>query len=326
MSTDIYTPDTETQLTRFSPSDTAIAALAEEYLPLQIAGLKDVKGYAKVHHARMDCRSKRVAIEKLRKELKADALKFGRTVDGEAKRLTALLEPIETHLLGQEKVIDDEKERIRTEQLRKKVAETKAKADAEAAEAKRIADEEAARVKAEQDAEKERIRVDRKKLEAETKAAQDKLDAQARVVKAEQDHIAAEQKAARDKIEADRQAIKNETARLAAIEANRVQAKELEKAKAEAAEKAKNETEARIAREATEKVAREKAEAEAAEAGRLGAEALRPDKEKLSQVANAVASIEVPGVSPAATKAAIEVSQLLNDCFTSIRAIAEGMK
>ena len=99
MAEDLQTIDVAEQLSRFSIADTAIAALGEEYLPLRSEGLADFTGYAKVHRARMDVKGKRCEIEKVRKELNADFLVYCRKVNGEAKRLTALLEPIETHLL-----------------------------------------------------------------------------------------------------------------------------------------------------------------------------------------------------------------------------------
>jgi DNA repair exonuclease SbcCD ATPase subunit len=292
-------PDTQQQLRRFSPADGAIAELSAEYLPLRIDGPDDTVGYAVVHRARMDIRARRTSIEKLRKELKADALSYGRTVDTEAKRLTALLAPIEAHLLAEEKAVDDEKERIRNEKRLKEEAIIKAKEEAEAAEAKRVADAEAARVKAEQDAENERLRVEREKLEAEQqkqREAQEKLDAQQRVIEAEKK-------------------------RLADIEAERIRAEEMEKAKAEAAEQARKDTEARIAKEEEEAEAQARAEEDA----RLRAESLRPDKEKLERVAIAVGDIVVPHLSPDATQAAIEVGQLLDECRAGIRAIAKGL-
>ena len=221
--------DTETEFRKFDMADTAIAAMADEYLPLKIAGLEDAAGYALVHKARMDVKAKRVAVEKTRKELKADALEYGRKVDAEAKRLTALLNPIESHLLAEEKAVDDEKERIKNEAKLK--AEDEERARKEAEEAKR---------KAEQEAEDARLRAEREKLEAERRA-----------MEAERSRIAAEQKATQDKIDAERRAI------------------ELDKARQEAAEKARVETEQRLAREAAanktrleaEEAARKRAEA-----------------------------------------------------------------
>ena len=296
-------PDTTTQLARFSPTDTAIATLAKEYLPLHIADVNDTHGYTLVHRARMDIKAKRVSVEKVRKDLKADALDYGRKVDAEAKRLTTLLEPIELHLESEETSYEAAKEAIRN------AARLKAEAEAKA-----IADAEAARVKAEHDAEVERLRVEREKLDAERKT-----------MEAEQARIAAEQRAAQEKIDAERRAVEAEQKRLADIEAARLRAIEMEKAKAEAAEKARTETEARIARETAAKAAAEKLRAEVAEATRIKAEALRPDREKLLAVADAVQALEVPGVSPDAVEAWGQVCVVLKDAEQQIRSIVDDM-
>lgn len=298
-------PDTQAQLARFSPTDGAIAELAQKYLPLSIADVNDRVGYVMVHRARMDIKNKRCAVENMRKELKADALDYGRNVDAEAKRITALLEPIETHLLEQEQTIDAEKERIKNAARLKAEAEAKAKADAE----------EAAR-KAAQEAEAAALRAERQKLEAERLA-----------MEAERSRVAAEQKAAQDKIDAERRATETEQKRMADIESARLRAIEMEKATAEAAEKARIETEARIAREAAAKLAAEKARAEAEEAARIKAEALRPDRDKLLAVAAAVNAIDIPELSsPAAGAAYAQVQAVLVDAERKIRFIVQNMR
>ena len=303
MTTTFAPPDTQTQLARFSPTDAAIAELAEEYLTLQISGLDDTEGYAIVHRARMDVKGKRVAVEKVRKELKADALDYGRKVDAEAKRLTALLEPIETHLSEQERAIDDEKERIKNAARLKAEAEARAKAEAE----------EAAR-KAAQEAEDSRLR-----------AEQERINEERRAMEEEKARVAAEQKATQDKIDAERLAIEAEQKRLADIEAARLRAIEMEKAKAEAAEKARVETEARVAREAAAKDAAEKARVEAEDAARIKAEALRPDRDKLLSVAAAVLAIDVPQVSVEAEAARGRVCAVLANAKRQIQKIVEDM-
>ena len=73
------------------------------------------KGYEEVRKAIGDLRGLRVAIEDRRKELKKDSLEFGRLVDGEAKRITALIEGIEEPLKLKKAAVDDEKERLRKE-------------------------------------------------------------------------------------------------------------------------------------------------------------------------------------------------------------------
>jgi hypothetical protein len=336
----VTTSDALEKAPKFSLTEHAIAGMAEEYMPLVCKGLEDTIGYSNVRSARIVVKRHRCDIEKTRKMLKADALKYGRTVDGEAKRLTALLEPVESHLLAEEKKVDDAKEAIREEKRLKAEAAAQAKRDAEAAEIKRKADEEAARIKAEQDAENERLRVEREKLEAERKAeekkqreAQEKLNAERlaheKQIKAEwqevQDKAAAEETKryeAQEKIDAQNRVIEAERKRLADIEAERVRLEELEKAKAEAAEKAQKETVARMAWEAEEKAAKVKAEEDA----RVRAEALRPDREKIEQVAIALEMIPIPDMSTNDGEvAARQVRRLLDGWCLAVRDIVEEM-
>ena len=83
-------------------AERVIDELRAEFMPLAIVSIDDKIGFEAVHEARMTIRDKRISIEKRRKELKAHALTYGEQVDGEAKRLTALLEPVEAHLEGEE--------------------------------------------------------------------------------------------------------------------------------------------------------------------------------------------------------------------------------
>lgn len=110
-----------------------LETLAAQYCQLTINGLDDKEGYSIVHKARMDMRDLRVKIEKKRKELKADSIAYGNAVDGEAKRINALIEPIEGYLTEQEKKIDDEKERIRKAKEEERLAEIRAQIAAEEA-------------------------------------------------------------------------------------------------------------------------------------------------------------------------------------------------
>jgi chromosome segregation ATPase len=115
---DIVDPEEATgamQVIRYPIAEAVIAELAEEFLPLSVDGVDDKEGFDKVHDARMIVKGHRVDVEKTRKALKADALAWGKAVDGEAKRLTALLAPIEEHLTNQENIVLAEKERIRKE-------------------------------------------------------------------------------------------------------------------------------------------------------------------------------------------------------------------
>ncbi len=284
--------NTNTALEKFTPTDTAIAAMRDEYMPLAIRDVNDAKGFKAVHSARMVVKNHRVEVEKVRKELKAEALAYGRRVDGEAKRIVAMLKPIEDHLAQEEATHEAEKERIRNADRLKAEAEAKAKADAEAARIEAEKEADAARIKKAQDAEDARLR-----------AEADKLAEQKRIIDEQRREIEAEKK------------------RLADIEAARLREIELEKAKKEAAERARIETEQRIAHEA--EAAKSKAEAE--EAARNRAEALRPDCEKILSVAGAVLAIEIPELSDAAGTAATQISSVLVDAESKIHSIANNL-
>jgi hypothetical protein len=321
----------------------AIAELSKKYMPLKINGLEDKKGYEAVHAARMDVVKRRTAVEKKRKELKADALKFGQAVDAEAKRITALLHPIENHLESEESAIVQEKariaaekERLEQERIQGRVnrlyemgcrfdgqkfslpfapdgfflphtlaktaadeqfevfcAEFQKLIDAEnarIAEVERLRKEEEARlakIREEQEAEAKRLAEIARKQEEE--AARIRAEAEA-----ERKRLDDERKAAEDKIREEREAIEKEKRAIEeAKEKEEAEAKrkqELENARKEAAEKAQREAEEKAKREAEEKAAQEKSEAE--EAARQ--EALRPDKEKLLKLADALDSFELP--------------------------------
>lgn len=110
VSTEEYT---NKALEKYGVTRAAIAELRDKYLPLKTAGIEDKVSYDIVRAARMDIKKLRVRVEKTRKDLKAEALEYGRKVDARAKDIFERLEPIETHLIEQEKLVDDERERIK---------------------------------------------------------------------------------------------------------------------------------------------------------------------------------------------------------------------
>ena len=170
---------TASDLIVYSPTETAIATMREKFMPLVIRDLKDTAGYKAVHDARMVIRDARVSVERKRKELKADALEYGRKVDSEAKRITALLEPIETHLQSEESRIDAERQAI------KDAARLNAEAEARA---KKEAEEAAFR------AEQERQAAERRKLDAERRKFAEQQAAQERAAAAERARLEAERR------------------------------------------------------------------------------------------------------------------------------------
>lgn len=216
---------------------------------LKIAGVEDSAGYRRVHETRQVLKGLRVAIEKQRVDLKAGALDYGRRVDAEARRLTALVEPTELELEAEQKRIDAEKERIRAEaelarkaKLDERVARFAALGvsvapsavqdmpDDEFAEAlefaaveyrarverERIAAEEAAfEAAAKEQAEAEAKRVERERLakeRADLEAERARQAAERKRLDDEAAKVRAEQQAAQAKLEAERAAFERERA------------------------------------------------------------------------------------------------------------------
>lgn len=109
----------ETAVIKYDITDKAIDSMKAKYDPLKIINIKDMAGYEMVRAALADVRTKRTDVEKKRKDLKADALAWGRKVDAEAKRITLRLMEIETPLQIEKARIDAEVQRIKEEKAEK---------------------------------------------------------------------------------------------------------------------------------------------------------------------------------------------------------------
>jgi len=108
---------------KYSVTDANIQELKEKYSGLTA---NTNGGYQEVKEALREVVSLRTSTEKARKAFKKDALEYGRRIDDEAKRVTALLLEVEEPLKAEKQKVDNEKARI--------------KAEKEAVEAKRVAD------------------------------------------------------------------------------------------------------------------------------------------------------------------------------------------
>lgn len=345
---------------RFIPTDTAIAEMRSQYMALKVNGIDDKEGLKAVHDARMIVKAKRVEVEKKRKELKADALEYGRKVDAEAKRITALLTPIEDHLQHEEDIVTREKERIAAEEAARKAAilkgrmeqlaavganvfptevqmwtdedfEAELKTYTDAFNAKKAAEEAERKARAEEAErnriEAERLAEERRKME-EAQAEQRRLAEieaeKQRAEKAELDRQRAELEAEKRKVAeeaAERQRAIDEAKRKAEEEeAAKQRAAAMEQARLEAAEKARIETEQRMKREAAEKAERERIAAEKAEQRRLKKEAARPDQEKLKAFAEALRTMAQPSLTD--ERAAARLSATIGGTVTAILSLA----
>jgi len=209
---------------------------------------------------RLFLKEKRIAVEKARKELKEQALREGKAIDGIANVLKALIVPIEEYLEHQEKFVEIQEEAKR-EAMRLEIE-------------KRIEDERIAKEKADAEAlvkaniENERLKAEAIKREKEAIAEREKQEATLAKerAKAEAERKEQEKKLAseRAKAEAERKAIED----MARAERDkREYALALERVKVEK----------------EKEVAEKKAKAEK-EKERLKTEAERKEKERLAEI------------------------------------------
>lgn len=223
---------------------------------------------------RLLLRDKRIAIEKTRKQLKEQALREGKAIDGIANVLKELIVPIEEHLIRQEKFVEfkEQAEAEERERLWLK-AEEKARLEREEAERKEQERVKAENEKLRQEAirreeahKKEQTRLEKARKAAERKVVEEKARAKAKAEK--------QKKEASAKLEAER-VKREETERKASAETLRIQTEaNKQKALADAklrAEQLKREQAEREA-SAQKKIALQKLQAEQAERQRIEAE------------------------------------------------------
>lgn len=108
-------------LIKYNITDAAIYEMKRQCSNLAII---DNASYKAVTEAIAIVRTKRTDVEKKRKELKANALEFGKRVDAEAKRITELLLEIEEPLKNLKKEEDDKREFEKREAERKEAERT----------------------------------------------------------------------------------------------------------------------------------------------------------------------------------------------------------
>jgi len=209
---------------------------------------------------RLFLREKRIAVEKARKNLKEQALREGKAIDGIANVLKALIVPIEEYLDKQEKFVEIQAE-IKAEA--KRIEEEK-----QLAEQERIAEEE--RIK-----EQERIRVENERLKKEAETREKHIAEERKI----HDEILAKERAKADE---ERKA-SEEKARLEREKQDKILAEERAKAedgRKKVEEKARQEQEAREKQQAVEAEKRRKEQ----EKVQANIEAERKEKERLAEL------------------------------------------
>ncbi len=118
------------QVVKYNVTKAEIAKMADIYLALTITDLEDQEQFDQVHSARMVMVKHRTRAEKMRTDANAEALKFQRNNNKNAKELINLMEPIETHLKTEEKKVTDEEKRIKAEREEALLALIKDRVDA----------------------------------------------------------------------------------------------------------------------------------------------------------------------------------------------------
>ena len=291
-------------LATFDPIAAGIAALAAKAEGLTIDGIDDREGHKAVSAVRKEAKSARVQVEKTRKELKADALKYGRAVDSKAKEITASLLEIEEPLHAQEKLIDEQRaERKAAEELAAKAVLDERVAMLQAVGAQvpvsTVADwgdEEYESMLAEYGArwaKQQEGRAAREAQEAQERAeAEAKAEAARKAEEAERAAAEAKDKAEREAAEAKlAEERKSLAAERAELDAERAKARKETEAK-DRAEQEKRAAELQAEREAELAAKREK---EAAEL-KAKQDAARPDAEKVRWYAREIDEINPPEI------------------------------
>lgn len=309
------------ELIKYNITDSAIAKMESEYMGLVVQGLDDEAGFKMVHQARMVVKGHRVAVEKRRKELKSDALEYGRKVDSEARKIMGKLEPIESHLQAEEDKVTKEQERIRQakieaeqkriEKIRQLIDSIKAfsnidlmlpsiKIKKTLATVDSLLISEETFMEFTDEARSEFVNTKNKveaalnkRLAYEDEQAKAKSEAERlEAIRKEQEAEAAKQAEERRKIEEAQRKIETEKARIEAEKKAEQERKDREEFERKAEEVARIQAE-KEAKEKVEREARERKEREEAEAKeKARQEALRPDKDKMLNYAAMIASVD----------------------------------
>lgn len=338
---------------QYDVTEAAIAELASKYAGLKIV---DPASYEHVRVALGDVRTKRIGVEKRRKELKADALEYGRKVDARAKELTESLLAIENPLQDEKDKADVEKEKARQEKARKEkervdgirakitgislaLIDTQGKTSTEienmirVLSARMVTEEEfqefqveALKTQAESLGALNRAKENRVKWEqeeAKRKEEVERLDKIRKEQETERKRLAEARKAEEEKSRREREALEVERRKIEAEKKALEDAKKAEQDRKnqEALERQLAEN-ARIKAEADAKAKVEREAKEAEEKAQREAEEkarrekLRPDKEKLLAFADVLVSLKAPHMDS-------EKGQtILSDAAKSVRRIA----
>ena len=314
------------EIVKYNINEAEVAKISDIYMHLTIKDIEDKEGIDDVHLARMVMVKHRTAIHRLRKNANEDAQSFIKNNNANAKKLLALMEPIETHLKNEEEVIENELKRIEAEKEEAEKLRIQERVDAlfalgvvmpffdvamlsdfeydamlttarinYTAEQLRLEEEHKAKEAEEKKLVEERAEIERIKKEQEAKAKEQ--EEKEKALQAEKDKIETDKKAEEER--KNREAFEKQAAINAKLKAEK-DAKE--KAEGEAIELKKKE------------------EVKIVEKARL--EALKPDKEKLLIFADKIKDLTAYNLSVKSP----EARDLFHDTLGAIMSVEERLR
>lgn len=301
----------------FSPFFDQVEVVKETCLAIKITDISQVEEMERAREYRLKLKNLRVASEKEKTRLKEQPLRKCQAIDALARYLKSEIEPLEDHLMEQEKfAIHKEEERKAELESKRKQELDGYEGDYQYVDLKEMPEEnyqnflksakETYKLKKEKEAQEE---AERKRIAEEQAKAQESIRAENERLKAEADKREKE-------IEAERKKLEEANAKAQAEAKKKLKAEREKTEKLEAELKAKAEEDARAKREADAKA---KAEQEAKEKAEKEAK-LAPDKKKLEQLAVQITQLSMPEVASDEAKAIVKaVVELLNKTSNYIK-------
>lgn len=306
-----------------------LKALAESFS--DIKEIPDRKSFDVAQKAVTTLTRARTRIEARRKELKSDALEFGRLVDSTAKDLTAVIQPEEQRIQKLLDVVKAQKaaekaERERIEQER--IDAILARIDAIVKVPSTLQRADSATVLKARDAMEEQVIDDsyeefvERAIEAKVNAIEELNELYAGALhderiaeqeRKERERIEAEQKAEAERLAAERAEIERQQAEL------RAEQERMEKTKRDDEDRQRREAEAK---ERAEREAQKKAEAEAR------AERLKPDYEKVEALVSTLEQLPMPALSdePESSAATQKLHDIIHSAASQVQVVAASLR
>lgn len=322
-------------IVEYGITDAAIAELRERLGGLKIVTAED---YKTVAGAIAEVRTLRVGVDKKRKELKADAMAWGKKVDVEAKRITEQLVEIEGPLKLERTRVDDEKEAekaLLAQQKQDRIDELRGMVESIRILGNSVYGKASDVIEVIIDQLQEIEITDESYEEYAMEAKQVMNHALATASEEHQTAVDREEEAARQVLEGTRlEEERQEQARLRKIQDDKYESQQADIKKQQDALDLQAKT-LREAGEAAERKKREDAEKEQcqedlkkaeaqrekdAEAALLREEALRPDKEKLLAFADTIDAMKGPDVESA------EASDVISATLQTLGAVSKALR